>query len=145
MGPHSGGVYQEDIGTANEHGRATSPVLNSLPRRMFRRPASGGGNVFSKGSRGSSSSKVVQANAWTSNGIEVDRVARMKMCSRCCRAKYCSKLCQVYDWRSGRHKMNASFCKGITRMLLKSKREQQRVECPSINQIHHKTQKLFNS
>ena len=32
-------------------------------------------------------------------------VSRMKMCSRCCRAKYCSKLCQVYDWRSGRHKM----------------------------------------
>merc|ERR1712224_417133 len=33
------------------------------------------------------------------------RVSRMKMCSRCCRAKYCSKLCQVYDWRSGRHKV----------------------------------------
>lgn len=32
------------------------------------------------------------------------RVARMKMCSVCRRAKYCSKLCQVYDWRSGRHK-----------------------------------------
>jgi len=107
--PHSGGVYQEDIGTANEHGRATSTVLNSLQRRMFRRPASGGGNVFSKGSRGSSSSKVVQANAWTSNGIEVDRVARMKMCSRCCRAKYCSKLCQVYDWRSSQHKMECQF------------------------------------
>ncbi len=107
--PHSGGAYQEDIGTANEHGRATSTVLNSLQRRMFRRPASGGGNVFSKGSRGSSSSKVVQANAWTSNGIEVDRVARMKMCSRCCRAKYCSKLCQVYDWRSSQHKMECQF------------------------------------
>jgi len=33
------------------------------------------------------------------------RVSRMKMCSSCRRAKYCSKLCQVYDWRSGRHKM----------------------------------------
>jgi hypothetical protein len=33
----------------------------------------------------------------------------MKMCSRCCRAKYCSKLCQVYDWRSGRHKMECQF------------------------------------
>lgn len=32
------------------------------------------------------------------------RVSRMKMCSSCRRAKYCSKLCQVYDWRSGRHK-----------------------------------------
>lgn len=37
------------------------------------------------------------------------RVSRMKMCSRCCRAKYCSKLCQVYDWRSGRHKMECQF------------------------------------
>lgn len=37
------------------------------------------------------------------------RVSRMKMCSRCCRAKYCSKLCQVYDWRSGRHKMECHF------------------------------------
>jgi len=37
------------------------------------------------------------------------RVSRMKMCSRCCRAKYCSKLCQVYDWRSGRHKIECQF------------------------------------
>ncbi|GKY93829.1 hypothetical protein MPSEU_000350000 [Mayamaea pseudoterrestris] len=37
------------------------------------------------------------------------RVSRMKMCSRCCRAKYCSKLCQVYDWRSNRHKMECQF------------------------------------
>lgn len=37
------------------------------------------------------------------------RVSRMKMCSRCCRAKYCSKLCQVYDWRSGRHKTECHF------------------------------------
>jgi len=37
------------------------------------------------------------------------RLSRMKMCSRCCRAKYCSKLCQVYDWRSGRHKVECPF------------------------------------
>ena len=36
-------------------------------------------------------------------------ISRMKMCSRCARAKYCSKLCQVYDWRSGRHKMECQF------------------------------------
>lgn len=36
--------------------------------------------------------------------IVINRVSRMKMCSSCRRAKYCSKLCQVYDWRSGRHK-----------------------------------------
>jgi len=37
------------------------------------------------------------------------RVSRMKMCSQCRRAKYCSKLCQVYDWRSGRHKVECRF------------------------------------
>ena len=37
------------------------------------------------------------------------KVSRMKMCSSCRRAKYCSKLCQVYDWRSNRHKMECQF------------------------------------
>jgi len=64
---------------------------------------------FSKGYRGSSSRKVAQTLAWNANGVVVDRVARMKMCSRCCRAKYCSKLCQVYDWRSSQHKMECQF------------------------------------
>lgn len=61
--------------------------------------------------KSSSSSKMnVQALPWKSgSGVEVDRVARMKMCSRCCRAKYCSKLCQVYDWRSSQHKMECQF------------------------------------
>jgi hypothetical protein len=36
--------------------------------------------------------------------LKMNRVSRMKMCSSCRRAKYCSKLCQVYDWRSGRHR-----------------------------------------
>mmetsp|Transcript_19854 Transcript_19854/g.29510 ORF Transcript_19854/g.29510 Transcript_19854/m.29510 type:complete len:374 (-) Transcript_19854:71-1192(-) len=35
---------------------------------------------------------------------KVLRTSRMKMCSRCRKAKYCSKFCQVFDWRSGRHK-----------------------------------------
>jgi TPR repeat protein len=47
---------------------------------------------------------------WSNRAPDTDfRVSRMKMCSRCCRAKYCSKLCQVYDWRSGRHKMECQF------------------------------------
>jgi len=37
------------------------------------------------------------------------KCARMKMCSSCRRAKYCSKICQVYDWRSGRHKLECQF------------------------------------
>jgi len=36
-------------------------------------------------------------------------VSRMKMCSSCRRAKYCSKLCQVYDWRSGQHKVECHY------------------------------------
>lgn len=37
------------------------------------------------------------------------KCARMKVCSSCRRAKYCSKLCQVYDWRSERHKAECQF------------------------------------
>jgi hypothetical protein len=50
-----------------------------------------------------------RASARGGGGDLDSRVSRMKMCSRCCRAKYCSKLCQVYDWRSGRHKMECQF------------------------------------
>lgn len=53
--------------------------------------------------------KPTQALAWTEGDVRVDRVSRMKMCSRCCRAKYCSKLCQVYDWRSSQHKQECQF------------------------------------
>jgi hypothetical protein len=53
--------------------------------------------------------KPTQALAWVEGDIRVDRVSRMKMCSRCCRAKYCSKLCQVYDWRSSQHKQECQF------------------------------------
>ena len=60
-------------------------------------------------SRSSTSSPEETADA-SSRAPDCDfRVSRMKMCSRCCRAKYCSKLCQVYDWRSGRHKMECQF------------------------------------
>jgi MYND finger len=56
------------------------------------------------------SSPPQPGNQNTADGTSSDvRVSRMKMCSRCCRAKYCSKLCQVYDWRSGRHKMECQF------------------------------------
>ena len=37
------------------------------------------------------------------------KMSRMKMCGRCRKAKYCSKLCQVSDWRSGRHKKECQF------------------------------------
>lgn len=47
--------------------------------------------------------------AYKANSTVQGSVSRMKMCSRCCRAKYCSKLCQVYDWRSGRHKLECQF------------------------------------
>lgn len=53
--------------------------------------------------------KTIQTLAWEQGNTKIDRVSRMKMCSRCCRAKYCSKLCQVYDWRSSQHKMECQF------------------------------------
>jgi hypothetical protein len=54
---------------------------------------------------------VSSSTSFSSSGSDAqkNRVSRMKMCSRCCRAKYCSKLCQIYDWRSGRHKMECQF------------------------------------
>jgi len=59
-------------------------------------------------SDGSAVSEASHDGSPSSKKLDV-RVSRMKMCSRCCRAKYCSKLCQVYDWRSGRHKMECQF------------------------------------
>ena len=63
------------------------------------------------GNQNTSSSASTDGNSSTSSTSSSSdmRVSRMKMCSRCCRAKYCSKLCQVYDWRSGRHKMECQF------------------------------------
>jgi len=40
---------------------------------------------------------------------KLHKVSRMKMCSSCRQAKYCSKLCQVYDWRSNRHKTECTM------------------------------------
>jgi hypothetical protein len=62
-----------------------------------------------KSSCSSPRESCTQALAWKEGDTQVDRVSRMKMCSRCCRAKYCSKLCQVYDWRSSQHKMECTF------------------------------------
>ncbi len=55
------------------------------------------------------SCSAIQSLAWEQGNVKVERVSRMKMCSRCCKAKYCSKLCQVYDWRSSQHKMECQF------------------------------------
>jgi len=84
--------------------------LNRRPHHYSLNPiaVASGQNFSNSRVVGSSlSTRVIQS--WYSNGVEVDRVARMKMCSRCCRAKYCSKLCQVYDWRSSQHKMECQF------------------------------------
>jgi len=51
-----------------------------------------------------SQSEVTPSNPNPDNIIMPQKVSRMKMCSSCRQAKYCSKLCQVFDWRSGRHK-----------------------------------------
>lgn len=115
VSPVSAVGNQDNAGTTDANDGDNEQNLNNPfqdTNRLHRRlhPLSSFGEYkFSKGYRGSSSRKVVQALAWTANGVVVDRVARMKMCSRCCRAKYCSKLCQVYDWRSSQHKMECQF------------------------------------
>lgn len=105
--PHRG----EDIRGA--HGTIGFNRLHRRPHHHAFNPiAAMGGDRFAKARRVGSflSSRVIQSQSWFSKrGVEVDRVARMKMCSRCCRAKYCSKLCQVYDWRSSQHKMECQF------------------------------------
>lgn len=94
---------EEISGASRLHQRAHQHSFNPITAM--------GGKRFAKARRAGAllSSKVIQSQSLVSNGVEVDRVARMKMCSRCCRAKYCSKLCQVYDWRSSQHKMECQF------------------------------------
>jgi len=104
-------------GEGTQYNMNRDSISNRLRRRLDTQShshshSSGGSCGSSKGCCGGSSSsdqKDVQASAWNANGVVVDRVARMKMCSRCCRAKYCSKLCQVYDWRSSQHKSECQF------------------------------------
>jgi hypothetical protein len=99
------------VGTANEnhHHRDMSRVeLQTLHQRLHHY-SSDATNDTNQKVKSTSPRKPIQALAWRAGGVEVDRVARMKMCSRCCRAKYCSKLCQVYDWRSSQHKMECQF------------------------------------
>ena len=69
---------------------------------------SSGTSDESSSSQSSISQNSDGSSASTASCVDI-RVSRMKMCSRCCRAKYCSKLCQVYDWRSSRHKMECQF------------------------------------
>jgi hypothetical protein len=102
--PHEGPIMDQERHENIRH--SSSLALQRLHERLHH-SADASKNI--KSSR-ASPRKSVQALAWTSgSGKEVDRVARMKMCSRCCRAKYCSKLCQVYDWRSSQHKMECQF------------------------------------
>lgn len=113
--PQRGGNIRGAFGTFNNNNNSTIGFNNRLHLRAhhhsFNPIAAVGGHRFSKARRVASllSTKVIQSQSWYANGVEVDRVARMKMCSRCCRAKYCSKLCQVYDWRSSQHKMECQF------------------------------------
>jgi hypothetical protein len=79
-----------------------------IERNRLRHPASHSHEASMSRTK-TSCATTVHALAWNEGDINVNRVSRMKMCSRCCRAKYCSKLCQVYDWRSSQHKMECQF------------------------------------
>ncbi len=102
------------LGVYDLEGEAEPPVDHTTvltPRgRSFVCSVNGGGHppppAFASRSQ---PCKAIQALAWQHGNVKVDRVSRMKMCSRCCKAKYCSKLCQVYDWRSSQHKMECQF------------------------------------
>lgn len=110
--PQRGEEIRGAFGTLNSNNIGFNNRLHRRPHHHSFNPiAAIGGERFSKARRVGSllSTRVIQSQSWYANGIEVDRVARMKMCSRCCRAKYCSKLCQVYDWRSSQHKMECQF------------------------------------
>lgn len=117
--PQRGEEIRGAFGTFNNSNNNNNSSNIGFNNRLHRRShhhsfnpiAAVGGHRFSKARRVGSAlaSRVIQSQSWYANGVEVDRVARMKMCSRCCRAKYCSKLCQVYDWRSSQHKMECQF------------------------------------
>ncbi len=112
ISPQRGEEIRGAFGTFNNNNIGFTNRLHRRPHyHSFNPIAALGGDRFAKGRRVGQllASKVIQSQSWYSNGVEVDRVARMKMCSRCCRAKYCSKLCQVYDWRSSQHKMECQF------------------------------------
>jgi len=103
--PQRGEEIRGAFGTFNSNNNiGFNNRLHRSPHRHSFNP------IAAVGRDGSSlSTRIIQSRSWYANGVEVDRVARMKMCSRCCRAKYCSKLCQVYDWRSSQHKMECQF------------------------------------
>jgi len=113
--PQRGEEFRGAFGTFNSSNSSNIGFNNRIHRRphhhSFNPIAAVGGHRFSKARRVGSAlaTRVIQSQSWYANEVEVDRVARMKMCSRCCRAKYCSKLCQVYDWRSSQHKMECQF------------------------------------
>jgi hypothetical protein len=94
-----------DLGIVPPLGGRTAASLVAERNRLLH-PACNEGASSCGGSPRESS---IHALAWKEGETKVDRVSRMKMCSRCCRAKYCSKLCQVYDWRSSQHKMECTF------------------------------------
>ena len=94
------------------------PLVAQLPNNINRRSSVNSSSSSSSSSYSSSSSVLepsphktlleVLRNKPISIGYGL-KVSRMKMCSSCRRAKYCSKLCQVFDWRSGKHKMECQF------------------------------------
>jgi MYND finger len=106
--------------TVNSNGQAVHrPPAPRLHHHQYHHPAMQVRRVISHSSSSLSNNNNINSSTTNESDISSDsssppqqldvRVSRMKKCSRCCRAKYCSKLCQVYDWRSGRHKMECQF------------------------------------
>ena len=103
-------AYKASTATSRHHHHPPNETVRQLPASTLQPPPQHRRitrNMSRNSSSSSSSSTSHESNALVE--AQKSRVSRMKMCSRCCRAKYCSKLCQIYDWRSGRHKMECQF------------------------------------
>jgi len=113
LGDNNGNERNSNNSNSNNNNNNAGDNGRGIPSRA---PAASSGDIDASSPPDTNKSctiispnKSPNALAWHEGNVKVDRVARMKMCSRCCRAKYCSKLCQVYDWRSSQHKQECQF------------------------------------
>jgi MYND finger len=104
--PATGAAITTTIHSHHHHHHVHVPRPQDVPFRRGSEASSDSNHSSASDSDSSTASSLCEPSSSSTKDV---RVSRMKMCSRCCRAKYCSKLCQVYDWRSGRHKMECQF------------------------------------
>lgn len=102
-------AYKATTTTSRNNNPSNEAIRNTPGTALHHRRSTRNVSRNSTNTSGVLSASSSSSQASTGSESQKNRVSRMKMCSRCCRAKYCSKLCQIYDWRSGRHKMECQF------------------------------------